>query len=153
MSLGSWGPCSMSRYHSQSTCYRSPELRHSTRSIIPDYTCVLFLFAYCAVYTYSVLQILATTAPFIPPPLLLFEACLANLWSIWECLVLCEPILVFGPSPAETSQAVWWLRDLLRPVRTAFCSFPGAADICCRFLWLVTLGPTSQCKIAITRSL
>lgn len=27
-----------------------------------------------------------------------------------------EPILVFGPSPSMTSTAVWWLRDLLRPV-------------------------------------
>lgn len=61
-------------------------------------------------------KILATSAPFVPSPLLLFEASLSNLWSIWECLVLCEPILVFGTSPAQTSQAIWWLRDLLRPV-------------------------------------
>ncbi|KAF8150895.1 hypothetical protein B0H34DRAFT_666138 [Crassisporium funariophilum] len=65
------------------------------------------------------IHILATTAPFIPPPLLLFESALTNLWSIWECLVLCEPILVFGPSPAKTSQAIWWLRDLLRPIPLA----------------------------------
>ncbi|KIM35253.1 hypothetical protein M413DRAFT_20781 [Hebeloma cylindrosporum] len=64
-------------------------------------------------------HILATTAPFLPPPILLFEACIENLWSIWECLVLCEPILVFGASPAQTSQAVWWLRDLLRPIPLA----------------------------------
>ncbi|KAF4613826.1 hypothetical protein D9613_007981 [Agrocybe pediades] len=64
-------------------------------------------------------HILATTAPFVPPPILLFEAAMANLWSIWECLVLCEPILVFGTSPAQTSQAVWWLRDLLRPIPLA----------------------------------
>lgn len=63
-------------------------------------------------------HILATTAPFVPLPLYLFEASLSNLWSIWECLVLCEPILVFGASPAQTSQAIWWLRDLLRPVRS-----------------------------------
>jgi hypothetical protein len=62
-------------------------------------------------------QILASSPPLLPPPLILFEACLANLWSIWECVVLCEPILVFGPSPAFTSQAIWWFRDLLRPVR------------------------------------
>ncbi|KAF8183395.1 hypothetical protein BJ912DRAFT_1023213 [Pholiota molesta] len=68
-------------------------------------------------------HILAMSAPFTPPPLLLFEACLANLWSIWECLVLCEPILIFGSSPTQTSQAVWWLRDLLRP------SIPLAGDI------------------------
>ncbi|KAF8813388.1 DUF1630-domain-containing protein [Phlegmacium glaucopus] len=64
-------------------------------------------------------HILATTAPFIPSPLLLFDASLSNLWSIWECLVLCEPILVFGASPAQTSQAIWWLRDLLRPIPLA----------------------------------
>ncbi|KAG1750091.1 hypothetical protein EDB19DRAFT_1936844 [Suillus lakei] len=49
----------------------------------------------------------------------IFEASLSHLWSIWECLILCEPILVFGSSPAATSQAVWWLRDLLRPVPLA----------------------------------
>lgn len=61
-------------------------------------------------------QILASTTPLTPPPMLLFEASLSSLWSIWECLVLGEPILVFGVSPAQTSQAIWWLRDLLRPV-------------------------------------
>ncbi|KAJ7268651.1 hypothetical protein B0H12DRAFT_1229565 [Mycena haematopus] len=54
--------------------------------------------------------------PIHPPPLLLFEAALPHLWSLWECLVLSEPLLVFGASPAQTSQAVWWLRDLLRPL-------------------------------------
>ena len=69
------------------------------------------------IYILAQLQkLLATTAPFVPLPLFLFEASLSNLWSIWECLVLCEPILVFGVSPAQTSQAIWWLRDLLRPV-------------------------------------
>ncbi|KAJ7045855.1 hypothetical protein C8F04DRAFT_1066436 [Mycena alexandri] len=61
-------------------------------------------------------HILASSSSFTPPPLLLFEAALSHLWSIWECLVLCEPLLVFGVSPAQTSQAVWWLRDLLRPL-------------------------------------
>jgi hypothetical protein len=65
-------------------------------------------------------QVLASSSPLSPPPLILFEACLSNLWTIWECLVLCEPILVFGPSPASTSQAIWWFRDLLRPV---FCKY------------------------------
>jgi len=65
------------------------------------------------------LHILASSPPLLPPPLILFEACLANLWSIWECVVLCEPILVFGPSPAFTSQAIWWFRDLLRPIPLA----------------------------------
>ena len=30
--------------------------------------------------------------------------------------MLGEPMLVFGPSPAMSSAAVWWLRDLIRPV-------------------------------------
>lgn len=41
--------------------------------------------------------------------------------------MLCEPILVFGPSPAMTSQAVWWLRDLMRPV-CHLCYFLCATD-------------------------
>ncbi|KAJ6498965.1 hypothetical protein C8R45DRAFT_980498 [Mycena sanguinolenta] len=61
-------------------------------------------------------HILASSTPFSPPPLLLFEAALSHLWSLWECLVLCEPLLIFGASPAQTSQAVWWLCDLLRPL-------------------------------------
>ncbi|KAF8123478.1 hypothetical protein EV363DRAFT_1356585 [Boletus edulis] len=67
-------------------------------------------------------HLLASSGPFNPPPIRLFEASLAHLWSLWECLVLCEPILVFGPSPAMTSQAIWCLRDLVRPI-------PLAADI------------------------
>jgi len=72
--------------------------------------------------------VLASCVPFYPPPLLLFEACLSNLWSIWECLILCEPILVFGQSPTQTSQAVWWLRDLIRPVgpTSVLITFLGA---------------------------
>ncbi|KAL1744012.1 hypothetical protein HDZ31DRAFT_39588 [Schizophyllum fasciatum] len=61
----------------------------------------------------------ATAASLLPPAILLFEASLPHLWSIWECLVLNEPILLFGTSPAETSQAVWWLRDLMRPIPLA----------------------------------
>ncbi|KAJ6608667.1 hypothetical protein B0H10DRAFT_1815325 [Mycena sp. CBHHK59/15] len=64
-------------------------------------------------------HILASSSAFTPPPLLLFEAALSHLWSLWECVVLCEPLLVFGASPAQTSQAVWWLRDLLRPIPLA----------------------------------
>ncbi|KAL4064481.1 hypothetical protein J3A83DRAFT_4360982 [Scleroderma citrinum] len=67
-------------------------------------------------------HLLASSVPFDPPPINLFEASLSHLWSVWECLMLCEPILVYGPSPSMTSQAVWWLRDLIRPV-------PLAADI------------------------
>uniref|UniRef100_D8PVD3 UDENN domain-containing protein n=1 Tax=Schizophyllum commune (strain H4-8 / FGSC 9210) TaxID=578458 RepID=D8PVD3_SCHCM len=61
----------------------------------------------------------ATAASLLPPAILLFEASLPHIWSIWECLVLNEPILLFGASPAETSQAVWWLRDLMRPIPLA----------------------------------
>ncbi|KAF8626595.1 hypothetical protein AX17_006513 [Amanita inopinata Kibby_2008] len=68
------------------------------------------------------IHILASSPPLIPPPIRLFESSLSNLWSIWECLVLCEPILIFGSSPAQTSQAVWWLRDVTRPI-------PFAGDI------------------------
>ncbi|KAH7884491.1 hypothetical protein F5I97DRAFT_1889894 [Phlebopus sp. FC_14] len=68
------------------------------------------------------IHLLASSAPFDPPPIHLLEASLSHLWSLWECLVLCEPILVYGPSPSMTSQAIWWLRDLIRPI-------PLAADI------------------------
>ncbi|KAJ7747216.1 hypothetical protein B0H16DRAFT_1675642 [Mycena metata] len=37
------------------------------------------------------LHILASSSSFTPPPLLLFEAALSHLWSIWECLVLSRP--------------------------------------------------------------
>jgi hypothetical protein len=60
---------------------------------------------------------MAALAPPTPPVLALLGAALPHAWSIWECAVLCEPLLVFAPSPALTSAAVWWLRDLLRPVR------------------------------------
>lgn len=67
-------------------------------------------------------HLLASSVPLYPPPINLFEASLSHLWSVWECLILCEPLLVYGPSPSMTSQAVWWLRDLIRPI-------PLAADI------------------------
>lgn len=51
-----------------------------------------------------------------PPAVALFANLLPSLWSLWECLVLSEPILIYSPSPALVSAAVWWLRDLLRPV-------------------------------------
>ncbi|OBZ72447.1 Protein DENND6B, partial [Grifola frondosa] len=65
------------------------------------------------------LQILVSVSPSDPPIVSSLEALLSHLWSVWECLVLCEPILVFGRSPTMTSQAVWWLRDILRPIPLA----------------------------------
>ncbi|KAB5595770.1 Polarity axis stabilization protein [Ceratobasidium theobromae] len=47
---------------------------------------------------------------------------LPKLWSLWECLVLCDPILIFAPSPSMSSAVVWWLRDLMRPL-------PFAGDV------------------------
>ncbi|GBE88217.1 DUF1630-domain-containing protein [Sparassis crispa] len=67
----------------------------------------------------SVEMILPSLSPAEPPIISLYEASLQHLWSIWECLILCEPILVYAPSPAMTSQAIWWLRDLLRPIPLA----------------------------------
>ncbi|TFK87984.1 DUF1630-domain-containing protein [Polyporus arcularius HHB13444] len=64
----------------------------------------------------SDIQVLASICPVDPPILGHFEAVISHLWSIWECVVLSEPILIFGPSPFMTSRAVWWLRDLLRPI-------------------------------------
>ncbi|THH33219.1 hypothetical protein EUX98_g952 [Antrodiella citrinella] len=61
-------------------------------------------------------KILASLSPPHPALISIFESCLQHMWSIWECLVLCEPILVYGTSAAMTSQAVWFLRDILRPI-------------------------------------
>jgi Stabilization of polarity axis len=63
-------------------------------------------------------QLLACSPPFAALSMIhIFGASLKHLWSIWECLVLCEPIIIFGRSPAWTSMAIWWLRDVFRPVR------------------------------------
>ncbi|EIN04033.1 DUF1630-domain-containing protein [Punctularia strigosozonata HHB-11173 SS5] len=61
----------------------------------------------------------ASLAPASPAILAQLDAALSHLWSIWECLVLCEPLLIYAPSPSMTSQVVWWLRDLLRPIPSA----------------------------------
>ncbi|KAL1949250.1 hypothetical protein VTO73DRAFT_8131 [Trametes versicolor] len=62
------------------------------------------------------IQMLVSVCPAGPPILYQFEAVVTHLWSIWECVVLSEPMLIFGSSPSATSIAVWWLRDLLRPI-------------------------------------
>ena len=49
-------------------------------------------------------------------PLRTFAPFLSSLWSLWECLILAEPILVIAPDPRTCSEIIWWLRDLLRPV-------------------------------------
>ncbi|KIP11168.1 hypothetical protein PHLGIDRAFT_114828 [Phlebiopsis gigantea 11061_1 CR5-6] len=64
----------------------------------------------------SLVEILASLSPQDPPIIDPFEAAISHIWSIWECILLCEPVLVFGPSAAVTSQVIWWLRDLLRPI-------------------------------------
>ena len=75
------------------------------------------------------IQLLAGSPPFATPSAVhLFEASLSHLWSIWECLVLCEPILFFGQSPAWTSKAIWWMRDVFRPVRTFFVPYTLDVD-------------------------
>jgi hypothetical protein len=77
------------------------------------------------------IQLLAGCPPFAAPSAIhIFEASLSHLWSIWECLVLCEPILFFGQTPAWTSKAIWWMRDVFRPVRTFFAS--DTSDVDCR---------------------
>ncbi|KAI0806300.1 hypothetical protein BC629DRAFT_1282804 [Irpex lacteus] len=65
------------------------------------------------------MHIIASLAPQQPPIIHALQASLSHIWSIWECLILCEPILVFGSSAATTSQLVWWLRGLLHPIPLA----------------------------------
>ena len=73
-------------------------------------------------------QLLACLPPITSLSLIqIFEASLSHLWSIWECLVLCEPIIIFGQSPAWTSDVIWWFRDVIRPVRNLLftsCTVP-----------------------------
>ncbi|KAK8853233.1 hypothetical protein IAR55_003935 [Kwoniella newhampshirensis] len=52
-------------------------------------------------------------------PLRAFANFLPALWSLWECLILAEPVLVIAPDPKTCSEIVWWLRDLLRPIPPA----------------------------------
>ena len=74
------------------------------------------------------MQVLAASPPEQLPSLTVFGAAIPHLWSIWECLILSEPILIFGTSPTMTSQAIWWLRDFLRPVRTRTPSLPTLSN-------------------------
>ncbi|KDN52162.1 DUF1630-domain-containing protein [Tilletiaria anomala UBC 951] len=45
-----------------------------------------------------------------------FRDALADLWLLWECMLLADPILVIGPDPKACSDAVWHLLDLIRPI-------------------------------------
>lgn len=45
-----------------------------------------------------------------------FREALGDLWVLWECMLLAEPILVVGPDPSTCSEAVWQLLDLIRPI-------------------------------------
>lgn len=52
-------------------------------------------------------------------PLRAFHRFLPSLWSLWECLMLAEPILIIAPDPRTCSEIVWWLRDMMRPIPPA----------------------------------
>ncbi|WVO12525.1 hypothetical protein L204_100125 [Cryptococcus depauperatus] len=60
----------------------------------------------------------------LPPssPLRTLAPVLTSLWSLWECLLLSEPLLIIAPDPRISSELVWWLRDLIRP-------FPPSGDL------------------------
>ncbi|SPO20108.1 uncharacterized protein UTRI_00503_B [Ustilago trichophora] len=45
-----------------------------------------------------------------------FKEALPDLWLLWECVLLAEPILVIGPEPKIASEAVWHMLDLIRPI-------------------------------------
>ncbi|TKY90668.1 hypothetical protein EX895_000666 [Sporisorium graminicola] len=45
-----------------------------------------------------------------------FKEALADLWLLWECVLLAEPILVIAPEPKIASEAVWHMLDLIRPI-------------------------------------
>ncbi|KAG8924436.1 hypothetical protein FRC02_010421 [Tulasnella sp. 418] len=64
-------------------------------------------------------HMLASLPTPLPSPVSLFANFLPKVWSLWECLVLSEPLLIFAPSPSQTSAIIWWLRDFLRPIPLA----------------------------------
>uniref|UniRef100_V5F170 UDENN domain-containing protein n=1 Tax=Kalmanozyma brasiliensis (strain GHG001) TaxID=1365824 RepID=V5F170_KALBG len=45
-----------------------------------------------------------------------FQQALSDLWLLWECVLLAEPILVIAPEPKIASEAVWHMLDLIRPI-------------------------------------
>ncbi|CAO1627971.1 unnamed protein product [Parajaminaea phylloscopi] len=52
----------------------------------------------------------------LTPLVSVFKEALADMWMIWECVLLAEPILVMGPDPRTSSEAVWHLLDICRPI-------------------------------------
>ncbi|KAG8905904.1 hypothetical protein FRB99_007984 [Tulasnella sp. 403] len=65
------------------------------------------------------IHMLASLPTPLPSPISLFGLFLDKIWALWECLVLSEPLLIFAPSPSQTSTIIWWLRDFLRPIPLA----------------------------------
>lgn len=65
-------------------------------------------------------QIVLTLPPSPSHIILHLGPILPSLWRIWECLLLGESVLILGPSPDVASGLVWWIRELLRPVSSAF---------------------------------
>lgn len=61
-------------------------------------------------------HILAAYPPLEITAVEVFSAILPSLWSLWECVVLSEPVFVHAFSPASAAAAIWWLRDWLRPI-------------------------------------
>lgn len=53
------------------------------------------------------------------PLIQVFYELLPDLWRLWECMLTAEPILIVGRDPRTTSDAVWHLVDLIRPVPVA----------------------------------
>ncbi|KJE91019.1 hypothetical protein CAOG_02223 [Capsaspora owczarzaki ATCC 30864] len=51
-----------------------------------------------------------------------FKAVLPDLQTLWELVLVCEPIVVFSPSPAVSSNAVLGLISLINPLQYA-CDF------------------------------
>ncbi|KAE8224234.1 hypothetical protein CF319_g2851 [Tilletia indica] len=41
----------------------------------------------------------------------------ADLWLLWECLLIGEPIVVLGPEPCAASTSVWLLKSLIQPLQ------------------------------------
>ncbi|KAG8739996.1 hypothetical protein FRC10_004875 [Ceratobasidium sp. 414] len=60
----------------------------------------------------------------VQPIITLLADILPKLWSLWECLVLCDPVLVFAPSPAISSAVVW----VVIPAELTHPKLPFAGD-------------------------